>query len=345
MKRWILLLVAALLVVSLGCSLFGGKDKEPVSEEGTTGENTTEEVEEGETGGPTFDDDALEGLDSYRSTFTMRTDMEDGTITEVAFEHEATRDPAASRVMMKNTAEGTTSEIEMIQVGETSWMRMGEEWMQTSSDQATSFEQGMPYSADSFTSVAEDKDYEFVGKEEINGVQTRHYRLSLVSRALTGLAFGNLDSGDIEVWVADESDLPKFPVRFTLEAEGELQEGKQGKLTFSQEIYDVNADFTIEPPAEAAETLLPEGVSAYPGATDTISMGSMYSFNSADDVATVAAFYQSAFEAAGWSQADVSEMEGMLTATWEKAGETSLSLIIMTRDEGGSNVVIMPAGQ
>lgn len=340
MKRWILLLVAALLVVSLSCSLFGGKDKEPVSEEGTT-----EEVEEGETGGPSFDQDALAGLDSYRSTFTMRTDMEDGTITEVAFEHEATRDPAANRLVMKNTTDGTTSEVEMIQVGETSWMRMGGEWMQTTTDDTASFEQGMPYSADTFTSAAEDKDYDFVGKEEVNGVQTRHYRLSLVSRALAALAFGDIDSGSIEVWVADESDLPKFPVRFTLEAEGELQEGKRGTLTFSQEIYDVNTDFTIEPPAEAAETLLPEGVSAYPGATDTISMESMYSFNSADDVATVAAFYQSAFEAAGWSQTDVSEMEGMLTATWEKAGETSLSLIIMTRDEGGSNVLVMPAGQ
>ena len=131
MKRWILLLVAALLVVSLSCSLFGGKDKEPVSEEGTTEEGTTEEED---AGGPGFDTDALAGLDSYRSTFIMRTDMEDGTITEVAFEHEATRDPAANRLVMKNTTDGTTSEVEMIQVGETSWMRMGGEWMQRSEE-------------------------------------------------------------------------------------------------------------------------------------------------------------------------------------------------------------------
>ncbi len=338
MKRWILLLVAALLVVSLSCLLFGGKDKEPVSEEGTT-----EEVGEEETGGPSFDQDALAGLDSYRSTFTMRTDMEDGTITEITFEHEATRDPAASRVVMKNTDNGTASEIEMIQVGDTSWMRMGEEWMQTSSDSATSFEQGMPYSADTFTSVAEDKDYEFVGKEEVNGVQTRHYRLSLVSRALTALAFGDIDSGNIEVWVADESDLPKFPVRFTLEAEGELQEGKQGTMTFSQEIYDVNADFTIEPPAEAAAGLLPEGVSPYPNAADVVSMSSFYSFSSTDDPATIAAFYKDAFEAAGWSQTDVTEMDTLITATWGKEGETSLNLMISAQDEGGSSVVITPA--
>ena len=82
MKRWMLLLVAALLVFSLACSVLGGD--EGTTEPGTPGEageetpvsqateKATEAPEEGtseaaagdESAPPVMDENALEGLDS-----------------------------------------------------------------------------------------------------------------------------------------------------------------------------------------------------------------------------------------------------------------------------------------
>ena len=128
MKRWMLLLTAVLLMLSLACSTLG--KKEPATEEPTTeateessAEGTREsagETEEAPSEGATdtpadegvfeADRNALDELDSYRAELTMRTEKVDGTVEEMTMRQEATRDPRAERYVV----EGDTGAFEMI---------------------------------------------------------------------------------------------------------------------------------------------------------------------------------------------------------------------------------------
>ena len=357
MKRWILLLVGALLVFSLACSGLGGGDE--TAEPGTPGEATeetpvsqateaaTEEAaEEGtaeanagdESAPPVMDENALEGLDSYRSTFHVRMEADDGTVEEIIIEQEAIRDSRAQRMVMRNEGEEGAFSIEMIQIGDTQWMNFGEgNWMQTAvGEDEAGFEEGMIYSVDDFTSSAEDQDYEYLGKEKVNGVQTRHYRLNMTALAMSALTSGSdVDEVNAEIWVADESDLPEFPIRFVMEFHGEIiEEGKQGTMTLTQEVYDINVKFTIEPPEEASETGLPDDVPMYPDATEVTAFAGFVNFHVADDVDTVTAFYDDELQSAGWTKGDSD-----FFPTWAK-DDRSLQLMITAGDEGGSDVMI-----
>ena len=355
MKRWMLLLVAALLVFSLACSVLGGD--EGTTEPGTPGEageetpvsqatekateapeeGTSEAAAEDESTPPVMDENALEGLDSYRSTWHMRMETDDGTtVEEMVFEQEAIREPPAQRMVIRGT--GTESQtIEMIQIGDTQWMNFGEGgWMQTAvGEDEAGFEEGMLYSVDDFTSIATDKDYEYLGKEKVNGVRARHYRLNLNALEMSALTNGSdVDEVNAEIWVADESGLPEFPIRFVMESHGEVEEGKQGTTTLTQEVYDINAKFTIEPPEGASETGLPDDVPMYPDATELTSFAGFVSFHAADDVDTVTAFYDTELQSAGWTKGGDD-----FFPTWEKDGRT-LQLMITANDDGGTDVMI-----
>ncbi len=366
MKRWMLLLVAALLVFSLACSVLGGD--EGTAEPGTPGETGDETPISQENGDPAADDDAddaddddaddaddddddaappimdenaLEGLDSYRSTFHVLMEADDGTVEEITIEQDAIRDPFAQRmtmVMQSEDDEAGPTSIEIIQIGDTQWMSFGDEgWMQTTvGEDEAGFEEGMIYSVDDFTSSAEDQDYEYLGKEKVNGVQTRHYRLNLNALEMSAMTGGSdVDEVNAEIWVADESGLPEFPIRFTMEFYGEIEEGMQGTMAFTQDVYDINEKFTIEPPEGASETGLPDDVPMYPDATEITALVGFVNFHVADDVDTVTSFYDAELQSAGWTTDD-----DEFFPTWEKDGRT-LQLMISAGDGGGCDVMIM----
>lgn len=102
MKRSLLLFVVALLSLSSGCLLFDGGGKKLVSEEDAAeGDERAED--------PyvlTPDQDTIEGLNSYRSTLTIRTEFENGMITGSVFGREATRHPAATSRWSKDISDG-----------------------------------------------------------------------------------------------------------------------------------------------------------------------------------------------------------------------------------------------
>ncbi len=373
MKRWMLLLVAALLVFSLACSVLGGD--EGTAEPGTpgeTGDETPISQENGESVAddgdaddadddaddaaaddagdddddddddaemPVIDENALEGLDSYRSTFHMRMEADDGTIEDMFIEQDAIRDPFAQRMVMRSEGEGEDESfsIEIIQIGDTQWMNFGDgDWMQTQMDETESLFDDELFSVDEFTASTEDQDYEYLGKEKVNGVRTRHYRMTLDALEMAILP-GTSDIEEVvaDIWVADESDLPEFTVRFTMEFKGEIDEGVQGTMTFTQDVYDINEKFTIEPPEGASETGLPDDVPMYPDATEFTSFAGFVNFHVADDVDTVTAFYDAELQSAGWTT-DGDEY----FPTWEKDGRT-VQLMITASDDGGCDVMIM----
>ena len=372
-KRWWVIAVAALALLSLGCGLIGQltgrlqeeyeKGSEAVAtvqsmatqvtetgeEEGTTsGESTAEdEASESPGGGeadlPDLAEDALSELNSYRARFSWTLEKADGSTETFVMEQGATREPPAQYYSMESDGEG----MEYIQVENTLWMRYGEEWMQSSSDEAgdltEDFGSVLMNGSDLYGEI-EDEDYKLIGTETVNGIKTQHYEVTYNQSWLSLLDTENLDKvekGTADVWIADQSGLPAFLVRFEVELNGTV-DGEDVTGTITQEVYDVNSGFTIEPPADAEVGGLPDDIPVYPEAEEFMTFGSMTTFMVTDDVSTVNEFYQSALEDAGWTQDEGSamNMEGMATSTWTKGEETLTLNVVSNEDEGGTQVVI-----
>lgn len=357
MKRQWIVLIIVLFVLSLGCSLFSPKATEepgavaeptaasqaPASEKESETEtpksDSEDEVSESEDEALTIDADALKGLDSYRMQMTWSFTADDGTIEEFSIEEEATRDPAAQRYVMSSAAES----IEFIRVGETQWMRFGEEWVQTSmsaDEEMGQFGEFFAQPEQMFSDVDKDA-YKYLGKETLNGMNTRHYQLKENSwNTAWNLTAEEVEEGTMELWIVDERDLPKITARFEMNVKGTFEEDRKGELFLTWEIFNVNEPITIEPPAEAEGMSLPEGLELCPDASEVMVMGKMSIFTCAGTVEDTATFYTEALESAGWEAGDVTSLEGMLMGSWTKGDET-LSLTITTDDEsGGSNVML-----
>lgn len=380
MKRWMWLMVVALLVVSLACSAFGlGGDSDSAEEPPTEMESGDkpkdtqdddgdavaqpggeEEETAGEEDGDAGDDDAdlaievesLDGLDSYRARMVSRFEYDDGDVEQMTIEQDAIREPYASRMLMTSVGmsedEGGDTSFEMIQVGSEQYIRFGEEWMQsTVEDEMSTFEEDAMVSAEDIESIADSSNYEYLGKETISGVRCRHYRFEADPDDLGFIYDLEGEEGDMwnwekvegEVWIADESDLPDISVRFTWTATGELDDGRTGKLIFEHEVYDINASFTIEPPAEALSGGLPEDVPMYPDATGITSMAGFVTFTAPDDVDTVTAFYDEQLAAFGWTKGG-----DEFFPEWEKDGRT-LQLMISEDDAGASVTIMLNEGE
>lgn len=352
-RRWIVL-VAALFILSLGCSLFGGKaTEEPTAPEPTSavvgktteapaaGEDkpvaTEDEPAEDEDAPLTFDENALEGLNSYRMEMSWSFTKEDGSVEEFNISEEATRDPAAQRYTMLSGGEN----IEFIRIDQTQWMRFGEEWMQTTAgeDEAMSGFGEFFIKPEEMFSGTDKAAYKYMGKDNVNGLNTRHYQIKDSAWSMaTAFNASEIEEATVDVWIVDERDLPKFVARYEVTAAGTFEEEGKGKLALSWNIYDVNADITIEPPTDVAT--LPEGLELCPDASDVMVMGKMSIFSCPTSVADTATFYTEMLENGGWEAGDVTNMEEMLMGTWTKDGE-SLSLTITKNDDtGGSNVML-----
>ena len=340
MKRWMMVLIVGLLVFSLACSVLDRGSK-PTTEPGaTTGPGATAESQTPETATddstpPEVASDALQRLSSYRSKTTIRSEFDDGELQEVTLIQEYIREPFATRMVMESVGdeENSFGEIEMIQVGGTQWINFGGSWMQTEATEDGDFEDTMISYGDISGGLTKD-DYEYLGRETINGIKTKHYRLRLNPLQM-GMFGTNAEEASSEVWIADESGLPAFTVRMVITFKGDVEEGRPGTSTIMQDVYDVNKNFTIEPPEAALSGGLPADVPLYPGATGLSSMMGFVTFNAPDDVETVKGFYNDALADNGW-ETDGDEF----MPTWTK-GERSLQIFISEADGGGSSVTIM----
>ncbi len=361
MKRWTFLLIAVLLFSSLACSLTGSKetpDTSPATEApATSGENTPKgdnttaqennatpeaqatQQENGDTADdetfPTLDPNAMAGLDSYRSKMTMTVVDTNDTTEKMEMEQEEVRDPLAKHILIHSDQ----GDIEMIQVDDTQWMRIGDSWMQSPVGDEEAFGDfgSLFIGADELSDVAQQNDYQYLGREKVNGIQTRHYQLKYDSTTMD-IGEDEVTSGVADMWIADESSMPEFTVRFKLEANGAVS-GKQSQFTILQEVYDINKPITIEPPEEAQNIGLPEDIPMYPGATGVTSIGGMVVFSSEDDVATVSAFYIEKLESDGWTKTDGMDTDGMVMRTYTKDSRT-VQLSVTSGDDGGSQVMI-----
>lgn len=348
-------LVSALLLFSLACSALslGGTspsseaETHAVQEQATPAEvqPTATEIASTETESESFevDSDAFASLQSYRTRAVWRTEKADGTVEEMTIEAAATRNPAAQRLLIVSE-EGET---ELIQIEDQVWLRFGDEWIQTSSSEAEDVEDQFSsfLSEDWITDLNEEANsVEFVGTETVNGLKTRHYRTEVKSAIAQLLQAGNeeatFESGTADVWLADENSLPRFVVRSVVTLKAKTNEGTE-TVSWTQDVYDVNADIAIEPPESGPAGGLPEGVPLYPGATEVTTFGTMSTFVAPDDMETVVKFYEDALTDAGWVEsAGGMHTEEMVSTAWSKDGQ-SLTLMVMPNEDGGTSVTLM----
>jgi len=356
MKRWMMVLMAVVLLLAPACG-GGGKETEtpvatatesetpvltkeaPTTESGGgTQQQTPEPTQENDDNAvPTVSPDALKNLDSYRTKTIMRSEFEDGTTEEVSLLQECIREPFATRTVMATIGEteDATGQMEMIQVGTTQWINFGGQWMQTeTTDDISTFEDNLITFEDITSGVTGDE-YKYLGRETVNDLSTKHYRLDLSSVQAAAMFGTNVTEASSEVWIANESKLPPFMVRMIVTYKGDIETDRPGTATITQDVYDVNKSFTIEPPEEALAGGLPEDVPMYPGGTELTTMSGMVSFKTVDDAATVTAFYEKALSDNGWGK----DPEGFVP-TWTKEGRT-LELYVSDEETGGASVVIM----
>jgi hypothetical protein len=342
MKRWFWLLVGMLLVVSLSCGLLPGRGRgnndapetaaTVVVARGSEGESDVDEPDADE--GLSVDPTALDQISSYRATIMWRSEKGADLVESFTMHQSATRDPAAQRMVI----DSDDGDMEFIQIGNDTWVRFGDEWMQSSSDSPSDF--GDMFASDDWLSNVGAGGYEFVGRATVNGIKTRHYRVEYTNHFLNWFDAEDeadaITDGSAEVWIADERGLPRFTVKSVIVMTG-TSDGESIKITMSQDVTDVNKSFTIEAPEGVGG--LPDGLPIYAGATDVTSMAAFTIFTAPDDMETVNAFYVDALSSAGWSQVDEGmSFEEMISSSWDKDGKT-LSLMVSS-SSGETSVMI-----
>ena len=224
----------------------------PTPEEEDAMDATATPAEDGEDGevapAPELESDALAGLESYRAEISWETSLAEGAGQGMTINVAETRDPKAQHLALS----GMGTEIEFITTPDGSWVKVGGQWQSLPGGNMESFFGEMtfiaPEDVNELAAAESDADYEFVGTETVNGIQTRHYRINVDPDQLqetTGATDVQAVQGD--VWVADEGDLPAFAVRFVVESEVEI-EGQTGTATLNWNVQEVNTGITIEPP-------------------------------------------------------------------------------------------------
>jgi hypothetical protein len=114
------------------------------------------------------------------------------------------------------------------------WVKQGEQWIKAENeDVEQAFE-------DFHSAFDVDEEMILVGQETVNGVHCKHYVDDYVGPNQTPKMHR-------EVWVADQGDLPKVPVRAIFR-----MENKSGQDTMITEIeanlYDINTPIEIKAP-------------------------------------------------------------------------------------------------
>ncbi len=327
--------IALLALAALACSLTRQTTPAPQVTQPPGGEQvqptpTPEAVEEA----PPLEivPDALQNVNSYRLRFVMRQQVEGKPEETVTMEQESTREPAARRIVIKSEGGENPGTVELVQIGDTSWMCFGEEGcIQTQQEEVAQFEE-LPFQPEDFSS----SEYRYVGRDTVNGVRSRHYELTIDPVTIAAMAQGDITSVQADVWVSDEAGLPQYVTRFTIAWEG-TQDGKKITGGWTYEIYDVNKPIKIEPPEGA--TGVPDDVPIYAGATGLTTMAGMTSYSCSGTVAEVAEFYRNEMPGMGWTAGEESAFGNMVTQEWTKEGRKA-SIMISSSEEGKVNVII-----
>jgi hypothetical protein len=275
-RRTLLAILAILALVTLACGLTGGSTDEeapeaaqPPAESG--GEQPTSQsggeqpTSAPESGGGAPEIAGLDALNSYRLHMTWRGENEDGSESyEMNILEEWVKEPPARHLAMSTSVASSEERpvLEMIRVGDTTWIKMGETWIQSESPDESAMGEGLSNAWEG--SLAGDLEgWVLVGEETVNGVHCKHY----ATDDETTITVPDPQGGGTvtthvqgEAWVADQPGLPPVTVRersqmeggfFPMPLAGGEAAGETGTVHWEFDVTDINAPITIEPPGEA----------------------------------------------------------------------------------------------
>ncbi|MGC9334193.1 MAG: hypothetical protein ACP5JJ_08610 [Anaerolineae bacterium] len=295
-----------------------------------------------------------EDLFSYRSRMRMIITDTDAEAEEGALEVlvEFVREPLTQHVVISggdSDPAGEAGGMEMYRVEDTIYMKLGEGWISTPSDDDILDESGF---LDPEDMLGDTCGWKHKGKSDYNGIDAEHWTLRwedlrdcMVGEEWTD--FGNITDASGELYVARGGNYIAY-MELILEGQnldmamgGEEGTMKQGRMEFTYEMSDVNTPMTIEVPEEAlASSKLPEDIPIPEGAEEVSFMFGMLTFNSASSPTEVADFYKAQMPEHGWSESNVSELGDMYMLEYTKDGR-SASLIISTDTDTGKTSVLI----
>jgi hypothetical protein len=285
-------------------------------------------------------DTGLDALTSYHLTWHAEWKSTDqGKEDQGAWDwtEEYTSDPKAHHLSMStpdSTDPTKTGAFEMWQIGDTSYMKSGEdaECMSFSTEGAEKDIQKGTFSPSMLGSI---EDAKYVGRETINGIPTKHYKYNSKSGMLAAL-------GDVsgETWVATDGG---YVVKDTVTWKGGggfLGLGSDtatGEGTWTWELSDANKPLEIKPPEGCEGSQLDLPIMA--DATEKSRFGDMTTYKTAGKPADVATFYKDKLAADGWKpDGEPTEMGDVVMLNFTK-DDQKLSVMI-TASDGATQVIL-----
>lgn len=177
---------------------------------------------------------------------------------EIVIEAEFIKEPLAQRILMNLGGEegAMLGNIEVVRIGDTVYTNFGGQWIEAPADNAPDVDEFMIIKPQDIKSL---ENMEEVGREEVNGRNTIHYRGD--KEALATLGDEELDVSDVEeaelnLWIDAETG---FVVRMTMDAAGTGINDEApdlfGNIYLELDYTDFNEDFTIEAPEQEAQDL------------------------------------------------------------------------------------------
>lgn len=282
-----------------------------------------------------------ENITSYRQTLKMQSTL-DGK-TEIAWNSltEWVKSIPARRVFVQGTGDdGQPFEWEMIQIGDASYMRFGDEWVVVAGGQEPPTNETLAWTDPNVWK--DDTRCSYKGKETLNGMQVKHWHCDkdvFAYGALMPIAGGQIEDGRIDSWVSTEFEVA---VKTEIEWKGKNAEGKPATFVMMTEVYDINKPFAIEAPEGVDLPGLPDDVPMMDDATEVVAVGQMVSYKVAVSVEDAIAFYTAAMPDNGWEAGEEGFVPGMLSFT---KGERSAQIMITEDGATAASVTVIVQGE
>jgi len=246
LRRYILLTFLLIFsLMTLSCGLLGGNEEDKSKATRPLAGSSGEEVQVA----------SLNTLDSYRGRMTAWAKLRDGSESTETKTMEWVREPRAGHYIYTKPS----GEIEeQIFMDDTEWTKVdGDAWTQRGSlhsqgglgfgffAYAYDIPLILPYFVpiDPALSSSLLKKATMAGEKTVEGIHCKHY---VYDSPVQPVQFPV--EWHLEIWVADQSDLPPVPVRLLLQQSQQLEDTDVLEIKTEINLYDFNAPITIEPP-------------------------------------------------------------------------------------------------
>jgi len=295
--------------------------------------------------------ESLQALRAYSIAmdYTLTTTYKDGSEKKQQFSIavDVDKDKSAQRVSMSGTnEEGEPMAMEMITIGQDSWISFGEGWMYTKAEQAeqdlSMTEQFLGMGNDVLAS-ARAGDIKLVGRGvNVNGVRADHYAWS--SEDLGVIAGEDVNArGNGEIWVAQDGEYVVKMVTRVESAEG----GLSGDEDVAREIMEMNWELknigqapAIQPPeGMTSSDMIPVMEGAVAGEGYLVSQDmAIYQVKATHE--EVLQWYADTLSASGWQQESQELGDQFSSAVYTKEAERLSIMVTGTEKEGIVSVMV-----